>query len=134
MKKEKQAALAVAIIIIVVAAIVAYAVYAVIYAKPSTWQIDATISSTGIQDTTEFVMNNTWRIEWIINKQGDNLFVVVAAVKNGTEYYPVADASEADVNATRGVLPVFYTGTFIIRVITSSDTEWTLYIEEFKPV
>jgi hypothetical protein len=64
MKKEKQTALAVAIIIIVAAAVVAYAIYAVISAKPGTWQIDATISNTGIQDTTEFVMNDTWRIKW----------------------------------------------------------------------
>lgn len=133
MKKKKQTALAVAIIIVVAAAIVAYAVYAVISAKPSTWQIDATLSNTGIQDTTEFVMNNPWRIEWIINKQNDNLFVLVAAIKNGTLYSPVADASETDTNTTQGILPVPYTGTFIIRVIVSSDTEWTLYIEEFKP-
>jgi hypothetical protein len=135
MKKEKQTALAVAITIIVAAAIVAYAV---ISAKPinrsiGTLQIDARLSNTGTQDTTEFVMNTTWRIEWIINKQNDNLFFLAALIKNGTGYSPVADTSETDTNTTRGILPVPYTGTFIIRVIASSDTEWTLYIEEIKP-
>jgi hypothetical protein len=135
MKKKKQTALAVAITIIVAAAIVAYAV---ISAKPinrsiGTLQIDARLSNTGTQDTTEFVMNTTWRIEWIINKQNDNLFFLAALIKNGTGYSPVADTSETDTNTTRGILPVPYTGTFIIRVIASSDTEWTLYIEEIKP-
>jgi hypothetical protein len=69
----------------------------------------------------------------VINKQSENLFLVAAAIKNGTEYYPVVDASETYTNTTRGILPVPYTGTFIIRVVTSSDTEWTLYIEEPKP-
>ena len=78
-------------------------------------------------------MNNAWRIEWIFNKQSNNLFLVAAAIKNGTKYYPVGDASETYTNTTRGILRVPYTGTFIIRVITSSDTEWTLYIEELKP-
>jgi hypothetical protein len=130
MKKEKQTALVVAIIIIIAAAIIAYTV---ISAKPGTWQIDAPISNTGIQDTTEFVMNNTWRIAWIINKQNDNLFFLAVSIKNGTGYSSVADASETDTNTTRGILPVPYKGTFIIRVVASSETEWTLYIKEFKP-
>jgi len=133
MRKKKQSALAVTIIIIVAAAIVAYAVYAVISAKPSTWQIYARLSNSGNQDSTEFVTNNMWRIEWIINKQNDNLFFVAAFIKSDTGYSPVAEASEADTNTTRGVLPVPYTGTFVIRVIASNDTEWTLYVEEFKP-
>ena len=132
MKKKKQTTLAVAIITIVAAAIVAYAVYAVISAKPSTWQIEDRLSNTGTQDTTEFIINNTWRIDWIVNKQYDN-FVLVVFIKNGTGYSSVATASQTDTNTTQGILPVPYTGTFVIRVLTSDDTAWTLYIEEFKP-
>jgi hypothetical protein len=130
MKKQKRVALALAIIILVTAAIVAYAV---ISAKPSTWQMDARLSNKGHQDTTAFTMNNTWRIAWIISKQNDNLFVLAVYMKNETGYSWVTDASETDTNTTRGILPVPYTGTFVIRVVASDDTEWTLVIEELKP-
>ena len=133
MKKKKQTAIGVAIIILVAAAIVAYAVYAVISAKPSTWLIDATVSNKGHQDTTPFTINNMWRIAWVINKQNDNLFTLAVYVKNGTGYSWVTEASETDTNTTRGILPVPNTGTFVIRVVASDETEWTLYIEEFKP-
>ena len=130
MKKQKRVALALAIIILVTAAIVAYAV---ISAKPSTWQIGARLSNKGHQDTTAFTMNNTWRIAWIISKQNDNLFVLAVYMKNETGYSWVTDASETDTNTTRGILPVPYTGTFVIRVVASDETEWTLVIEELKP-
>jgi hypothetical protein len=129
-KKEKQTVLAVTIIIIVIAAVAAYEV---ISAKPSAWQTDASLSNSGSQDTTTFIMNNTWAVAWIINKQNDNLFTLAVYMKNDTGYFPVTDASETDTNTTRGVLPVPYTGTFVIRVIASSDTQWTLLIEELKP-
>jgi hypothetical protein len=129
-KKEKQTILAVTIIIIVIAAVGAYEA---ISAKPSIWQIDARISNSGSQDTTAFIMNNTWAIAWIINKQSDNLFTLAVYMKNDTGYFPVTDASETDTNSTTGILPVSYTGTFIIRVIASSETQWTLQIEELKP-
>jgi hypothetical protein len=129
-KKEKQVALALAIIIIVIAAIAAYEV---ISARPSTWQIDDQLSNNGSQDTTAFMMNNTWAIAWKINKQNDNLFTVAVYMKNGTGYSWVTDGSETDTNTTQGVLPVPYTGTFVIRVVASNETEWTLLIEEFKP-
>jgi hypothetical protein len=129
-KKEKRVALSLAIIIIVAAAIVAYAV---ISAKPSTWLIDAQLSNSGHQDTTEFIMNNTWRIIWTINKQNDNLFILAVYMKNDTGYSWLTDTSETDTNTTQGILPVRYTGTFIIRVVASDETEWTLFIEELKP-
>jgi uncharacterized membrane protein len=128
--KQKRVALVLAIIILVAAAI---AVYVVISAKPSTWQIDTTLSNTGHQDTAAFAMNNTWRIGWIINKENDNLFVLAVYIKNGTTYSWVTEATQTDANNTRGILPVPYTGTFVIRVVASDDTEWTLIIEEFKP-
>lgn len=133
MKKKKQTTLAVAIIIMVAAAIVAYAVYTVISAKPSNWQVEDRLSNTGTQDTTEFEMNNTWRIDWKINEQYDPFFVIVVFIKNATGYSSVATTSETDTNTTQGILPVPYTGTFVIRVLTQDDTTWTLYIEEFKP-
>jgi hypothetical protein len=130
-KKEKQVALALATVIIVVAAIAAYEV---ISARPSAWQIDAQLSNNGPQETTAFTINNTWAIAWKINKQNNGLFVVAVYMKNGTGYSWVTDDSETDTNMTQGILPVPYTGTFVIRVVALNETEWTLRIEEFKPV
>ncbi len=130
MKKAKQDALVLAIIIIVAVAIVAYVI---VSAKPGTWQLDTTISNAGYQDTTAFTMNNTWRIAWVINKQNDNLFTAAVYMKNGTGYSWVTDCSEMDTNTTQGLLPVPYTGTFVIRVVASNETEWTLLIWELVP-
>jgi hypothetical protein len=130
MKKAKQDALVLAIIIIVAVAIVAYVI---VSAKPGTWQLDTTISNAGYQDTTPFTMNNTWRIAWVINKQNDNLFTAAVYMKNGTGYSWVTDCSEMDTNTTQGLLPVPYTGTFVIRVVASNETEWTLLIWELVP-
>lgn len=127
MKKANQNALVLAIIILVVAAIIGYAITS---AKPGTWELDTTISNTGHQDTTAFAMNNTWRIAWVINKQSDNLFTLAVYMKNGTGYSWVTDCNEADTNTTRGLLPVPYTGTFVLRVVASDETEWTLLIWE----
>jgi hypothetical protein len=129
-KKEKQVALTLAIIIIVVAAIAAYEL---ISAKPSTWQIDTEVTNSGTQDTTEFTINNTWAIAWKINQQSDNLFLVAVYMRNVTGYSEVANAAETDTNTTQGVLPVPCTGTFIIRVIASDETQWTLLVEELRP-
>ena len=54
MKKKQQVALALAIIIIVAAAVA----YEVISAKPSTWQVDTRLSSSGTQDIAPFTMDN----------------------------------------------------------------------------
>lgn len=128
-KKEKLVALALTIIIIIIVAATVTA-YEVISSKPGTLQIDNQISSSGSQDTTEFTMDHTWAIAWKINKQNDNLFTLAVYIKSGTSYSPVTDTSETDTNSTHGILPVPYTGTFVIRVITSDATEWTLIIEE----
>jgi hypothetical protein len=130
-KKEKQAALALAVIVIV---IVAIAAYEVISAKPSTLHIDMVLTNSGSQDTTEFTINNTWAVAWKINNQSDNLFLLsVFYLRNVTIFSEVANAAETDTNLTQGVLPVPYTGSFIIRVIASNDTQWTLVIEELMP-
>jgi hypothetical protein len=128
-KKKKQVTMALLAIIAVAAAIAAYAI---ISAKPGNWQLLAQVSNSGHQDTTEFTMNNTWRVVWVINKQNDNLFVLAVYIKTSTGYSWLADTSEADTNSTQGVLPVLETGTFVIRVVASDDTEWTLSIEELK--
>lgn len=68
MKKKQQVALALAIIIIVAAAIV----YEAISAKPSTWHVVAPpLSGSGTRDTDPFTINNTWRVDWVINRQND---------------------------------------------------------------
>jgi len=131
MKKQQQVALALAIIIIVAAAIV----YEFISAKPSTWHVVAPpLSNSGTQDTEEFTMDNMWRVEWTITRQNDPLFILEVHRKNDTgEYSLVTDASAIDVSAAQGILPVPYTGTFVMRVIASNETEWTLLIEEREP-
>ena len=126
MKKKHQVALALAIIIIVAAGVA----YEVISAKPGTWQVDARLSGSGTQDIAPFTMNNTWRVGWIINMQNDPLFILSVYVKNDTGVFWVADTSETYTNNTVGILSEFYTGTFVMRIVTSNETEWTLLIEE----
>jgi hypothetical protein len=133
LKKKKQTAIGVAIIIIVAAAIAGYAVYEVISAKPSIWLIETTISNKGRQDTTAFTINNPWRVAWVINSQNDQLFTLAVYVKNGTGYSWVTECHETDTNTTSGILPVPNTGTFVMRVVASDETQWTLYVEAFKP-
>jgi hypothetical protein len=129
-KKEKQGALAAVIIIIAVAAVVAYAVMS---AKPLTWQTDDTLSSSGIQETTQFTVNNLWRVAWMISQE-DPIFVLAVYMKNSTGGYSwVADTTtEMGTNYTQGILPVPYTGTFVMHVVASNDTQWVLYIQEWK--
>lgn len=130
-KREKQGAVVGMIIIIAVAAVVAYAA---ISAKPLTWQNDGPpISSNGIQDIAPFTINNTWRVAWAIN-QSDPIFVLAVFIQNGTSGYSwVADTGEETTNSTQGFLPVYYTGTFVMRVIASNETQWVLYVQEPKP-
>jgi len=130
MKKKHQVALALSIIIIVAAAVA----YEAISAKPSTWQVDAQLSSSGTQDIAPFTMDNMWRVGWAINMQNDPLFILSVYMKNDTGGYSwVTDTSETYTNTTQGILPVFYTGTFVMRIVTSNETEWTLLVEELKP-
>ncbi len=131
MKKKHQDIVLTLVIITMVATVIAYAV---ISAKPSVWQVDAQLSGVGNQDTTEFTMNNVWRVEWIITRQNDPMFILEVHRKNDTGGYSwVTDVSATEVSAAQGTLPVFYTGTFVIRVIASDDTQWTLVIEERVP-
>jgi hypothetical protein len=131
MKKKQQVALALAIIIIVAAAVA----YEFISAKPGTWHVVAPpLSNSGTQDTEEFTMDNMWRVKWVINMQNDPLFILEVYRKNDTGGYSwVTDVSATDVSAAQGILPVPYTGTFVMRVTTSNETEWTLLIEELNP-
>jgi hypothetical protein len=66
--------------------------------------------------------------------QNDPLFILSVYMKNDTGGYSwVTDTSETYTNTTQGILPVFYTGTFVMRIVTSNETEWTLLVEELKP-
>jgi hypothetical protein len=130
MKKKYQVALALSIIIIVAAAVA----YEFISAKPSTWQVYAQLSGSGKTDSARFTMDTRWRIEWAIIRQNDPLFILSVYMKNDTGGYSwVADTSETYTNTTQGILPVFNTGTFVMRIVTSNETEWTLLVEELKP-
>jgi hypothetical protein len=111
---------------------IAFAAYIVTNtARARAWQTAQEISNTGKQDTTEFSMNNPWRILWKMDNYTSTLFLVAVYEKSGTGYSVVAEADYADTNSTTGILPVQYTGSFVIRVVTMDDTEWTLAIQEF---
>jgi hypothetical protein len=113
---------------------IAFAAYIVTNTKPAVtgaWQTVQEISNTGKQDTTEFSMNNPWRIIWKMDNYTSTLFLVAVYEKGGTGYSVVAEADYTDTNSTTGILPVQHTGSFVIRVVTMDDTEWTLAIQEF---
>ena len=130
-RKEKQGVLAGVIIIIAVAAVV---VYAAMTARPLAWQADGPpLSSNGTQDTEPFTMNNTWRVAWM-TQQFDPMFILAVYIKNDVGGYSwIADVGEEVTNTTQGILPMPYVGTFVIRVIASNETQWTILIEEPKP-
>ena len=132
MKKKHQVALALSIIIIVAAAIV----YEAISAKPSTWHVVAPpLSGSGTQDIAPFPIDNVWRVAWKISQE-DPAFVLAVYMKNDAGGYSdeVAQTSYMDTNSTQGILPVVHTGTFVMRVVVSSnDTQWVLYIQEPNP-
>ncbi len=131
-KKEKQGALVGVIIVIAVAAAIAYAVMS---ARPLAWQNDGPpLSSSGIQDIAPFTINSIqWRVAWMIN-QTDQMFVLAVYMQNSTGAYSwVTDTSPMTTNATQGFLPVYYTGTFVMRVVASNNTQWVLDIQEPKP-
>jgi len=131
MKKKHQVALALSIIIIVAAAVA----YEAISAKPITWQTVDTLSSSGTQDIAPFPIDNVWRVAWKISQE-DPAFVLAVYMKNDAGGYSdeVAQTSYMDTNSTQGILPVVHTGTFVMRVVVSSnDTQWVLYIQEPNP-
>lgn len=135
MKKKELRILSLSIVVMCIAiAVVAYVIIRNSPAETRRWQISTQISGTGNQDTTEFTINNPWRIVWSFNNQTNSFFNVAVYVRNGTGFSPIADADASDMNAIQGILPVDYTGSFVIRVLTLADTKWSLRIDEFvKP-
>jgi lipopolysaccharide export LptBFGC system permease protein LptF len=132
MKKKTEIAFALLLVVAIVGVVVvAYLAPKGSLSQTGVWQVATQLTGTGRQDTTEFMMNNPWRVAWSIQKQSENFFFVAVYTKNGTGYSPVAEADEADTNSTEGILPVEYTGSFVIRVLTMNETEWTLQIQEF---
>jgi hypothetical protein len=120
--------------LLIIVLVIAFAAYLTTNAKPagsSTWQTAQEISNTGKQDTTEFSVNNPWRIIWKMDNYTSTLFLVAVYEKVSTGYSVVAEADYTDSNSTTGILPVRYTGSFVIRVATMDDTKWTLWIQEF---
>lgn len=78
-------------------------------------------------------MSNKWRVIWKIDNDTYD-FLVAVYIKDSGGYSVVAETYAADMNSTIGVIPVDYTGSFIIRVVTSDDIGWSLKIQEFtKP-
>jgi len=125
-----------AIVVVVLIAIIAVGV--TVYLSTSSkrsvtgvWQTEATITQSGNQDTTQFDMDHFWRINWAENTNPTFDFIVSVYMKNGTGFSIVTDAYAGDTNTTTGILPVGYTGSFVIRVLTSYQTQWTLQIQEY---
>ncbi len=97
------------------------------------WQTAGEISGKGKQDTTEFNVSNKWRVIWKIDNDTYDFLIVAVYIKDSSGYSVVAETA-ADINSTIGVIPVDYTGSFIIRVVTPDDIAWSLKIQEFtKP-
>jgi hypothetical protein len=120
------------LIIVIGISVAAYIVTHNTGTRSGVWQIATQFSNKGRQDTTEFSMSNPWRVVWRIDSYSQNLFVVAIYEKNNTGYSVVAEADAEDTNSTQGVFaPAEYSGSFIIRVVTMDDTEWTLQIQEF---
>jgi hypothetical protein len=131
MKKNTEIALALLLVIALVGvAVVAYVAGTNPSPQSIDWQVAAQISGAGPQETTEFSMNNSWGVAWSIQKQSDNFFFLAVYINNGTGYSSIAEADETETNTTQGFVPVSYTGSFVIRVITMNETEWTLQIQE----
>jgi hypothetical protein len=129
MKKRPLAFLLVTIIICAAAA--AYFITRNPSAQTRTWQLSNQISGAGTQDIAEFTMNNNWRAVWSIEKRTANLFIVAVYSKIGGGYSLVMEDDESDTAAAQGILQVNSTGSFIVRVVAISDTEWSLRIEEY---
>jgi len=97
------------------------------------WLTAGEISGKGKQDTTEFDLSNKWRVVWKIDNDTYD-FLVAVFIKDSGVYSVVAEMYAGDMNSTMGVIPLDYTGRFIIRVVTSDDIGWSLKIQEFtKP-
>ena len=118
-----------ALLIVVIGVVVA--VY--IANNNAVWKTAGEISGKGSQDTTEFNVSNKWRVIWKIDNDTYD-FLVAVYIRDNSGYSEVAVTYALDMNSTVGVIPVDYTGSFIIRVVTPDDIGWSLKIQEFtKP-
>jgi hypothetical protein len=129
--KDRTVIIAALLIIVVGTAI---AVYVGTSSKPTvtgSWQTEATISNKGTLYTDPFDMDHPWRIHWTMDQNPSNNFLVSVHMKNGTRDSIVTDTYAGDTNSTSGILPVSYTGNFVIYVETADDTAWTLQIQQF---
>lgn len=129
MKRKELIALSLSIVII--GAAVAYVIIKNPFAQTRTWHLSGPpLSGEGSQDTEPFNMSNQWRVSWSIESRTTNLFIVAVYAGPGYADPPVAEADESDTGAVQGGLIMYYTGTFVIRVVAAQDTQWTLRIEE----
>jgi hypothetical protein len=132
MKKRPLAFLLV--IIIICAAAATYLITRNLSAQTRAWQLSTQMSCAGTQDTTEFNMSNQWRIIWNIQKRTGPLFIIAVYSKTDSGYPLFYEDDESDTTATDGTLLMNSTGTFLVRMVALSDTEWNLRIEEYAPV
>lgn len=131
-KKQLTPALALLVITITVGgAVAAYIASKNTPAQTGTWQLYNQVSGVGTDATTEFTMNSSWRTLWTVKNPPYNLFIVTAYLNVGGKYSPIAEEDGSDTNATQGILQVNSTGSFVVRVVAMSATEWSLRIEKF---
>jgi hypothetical protein len=121
-------------IIIICAAAATYLITRNPSAQTREWQLSTQMAGAGTQDTTEFNMSSQWRITWNIQKRTGPLFIIAVYSKTDSGYPLFWEDDESDTTATEGVLLMNSTGTFLVRVVAVSDTEWSLRIEEYAPV
>lgn len=129
MKKKELATLS--LLLVVIGAVAAYVVIENPFAPAGTWEVVSEVSGTGNQDTTEFNMSSQWRLAWKIENGTTDYFIAQVYARNSSDssgFSLVAEGS--DINAATGGCPVYFTGSFIIRVIAENDTSWSLQIQE----
>ena len=128
MKKKELAALA--LFIIVIGAVVAFVIIRNPFAQTGTWKLFSQVSGAGTRETTGFNMSDQWCVAWSIANQTTraDYFIITVYARNDSGFSPIAEADESDTNATEGILPVDYMGSFVIRVVAPDDTEWSLQI------
>jgi hypothetical protein len=132
LKKKELVALSLSIVIIGAAA--ALVIIKNPFVQTGTWRLFSQVSGAGTRETTEFNMSNQWCIAWSIGNRTANYFIVTVYARNDSGYSRITETDESDTNATEGILPVDYTGSFVIRVVAADDTDWSLRILQFvKP-
>jgi hypothetical protein len=128
MKKKELAALSLSIVVI--GAVAAFVIIRNPFAQTGTWELFSQVSGAGTRETTEFNMSDRWCVAWSIGNQSTraNYFIVTVYARNDGGFSPIIETDESDTNATEGILPVDYMGSFVIRVVAADDTEWNLRI------